>query len=115
MRYENLEVWKRSRKLTIDIYRMTNSIKDYGFRDQITRCCLSVPSNIAEGFEKGYRKEKIRFLTISKGSIGEFKTQLDIGIEIGYIPSKKGICLLNEAEEISKMLGKLINNLRKLN
>jgi len=59
MRYENLEVWKRSRKLTIDVYRMSNSIKDYGFRDQITRCCLSVPSNIAEGFEKGYEKEKL--------------------------------------------------------
>jgi four helix bundle protein len=49
MNFENLDVWKRSVRLSVDIYRFTADIKDYGFRDQLTRSGLSVPSNIAEG------------------------------------------------------------------
>ncbi|GAA61618.1 hypothetical protein P20652_3507 [Pseudoalteromonas sp. BSi20652] len=44
----NLEVWKRSARFSADIYRSTANIKDYGFRDQLTRSGLSLPSNIAE-------------------------------------------------------------------
>jgi len=112
MRCEQLEVWKRSRQMTIEIYRMSSSIKDYGFKDQITRSCLSIPSNIAEGLEKNYEKEKARYLTISKGSLGEFKTQLDIGIEIGFIPRKEGKLWMKEAETLSRMLGNLIKKLK---
>jgi four helix bundle protein len=112
MRCEQLEVWKRSRIMTIEIYKLVGSINDYGFKNQITRSCLSIPSNIAEGFEKNYEKEKARYLTISKGSLGEFKTQLDIGIEIGYIPRKQGLLWMEEAETLSRMLENLIKKLK---
>ncbi len=112
MQYEDLQIWKRSRALTIDVFRNSYLIKEYGFKDQITRSALSIPSNIAEGMEKDYLKEKIRFLAISKGSVGEFKTQTDIGIEIGFIESNLGKKWMNEAKELSKMIGKLIQVLR---
>ena len=111
MKYENLEIWKRSRVLAIEVYKYSSSIKDFGFRDQITRSALSVPSNIAEGFEKDYEKEKARFLSISKGSLGEFKTQADIGVEVGFIARSQGSAWMKEAEAISKMIGNLINKL----
>jgi len=48
MKYEDLEIWKKSRKLAIDVYINTKNLRDFGFKDQITRCALSVPSNIAD-------------------------------------------------------------------
>jgi len=64
--FEDLEVWKRSARLS--------SLKDYGFRDQITRSGLSVPSNIAEGFERESFKECVQILSYVKGSCGELRT-----------------------------------------
>ncbi len=113
MQFTKLEIWQRSRKLTIAVYRYSEKISDYGFRDQITRCSLSVPSNIAEGLEKDYIKEKIRFLTISKGSLGELYTQVDIGVEIGYIEKDTGIEWMAESRALAKMIGGLIKSLRK--
>lgn len=110
MRYENLEVWKRSRRLAIEIYRCTDRLGNRSFKDQITRAALSIPSNIAEGLERESNKEKARFLTIAKGSTGELKTQIDIGIEIRYLDQSLSY-LMDEAEEISKMLGGFIKTL----
>ena len=61
MRCERLDVWKRACRLSVNIYKNFAMCKDYGFKDQITRSSLSIPSNIAEGMEKNYQKEKIRF------------------------------------------------------
>ncbi len=112
MQYENLNVWKRSRALAIEVYKTTSSLKDYGFKDQLTRSVLSVPSNIAEGVERASNLDKARFLVIAKGSIGEFKTQVDIGIEVGFIDVDIGKRWMLEAEEISKMLGSFIKKLK---
>jgi four helix bundle protein len=113
MQYENLEVWKRGKSLAIDVYRELATLRDFGFKDQITRSILSVPSNIAEGMERMSNPDKARFLVIAKGSIGEFKAQTDIGIAIGYIPESKGILWMNEAEQLSKMLGSFIKRLKE--
>jgi hypothetical protein len=62
MRFEDLDVWKRSSRLSADIYKEFMGLKDYGFKDQITRSGLSVPSNIAEGFERGSNRDCVKFL-----------------------------------------------------
>ena len=62
MRFEDLEVWKRSARLSADAYRGMRSVRDFGFRDQLTRAGLSVPSNIAEGFERESNQEFVNFL-----------------------------------------------------
>ncbi|WP_187647916.1 four helix bundle protein [Nitrosophilus labii] len=108
MKCENLDVWKRSSNLCVDIYKYFKSLKDYSFKDQITRSSLLIPSNIAEGFERISDKETIRFIDISKGSIAELKTQIFIGIKIGYISKNVGLSWIDELNEISKMLSSLI-------
>ncbi len=90
MNFEKLEVWKRSARLSAQIYKITADLRDYGFRDQLTRAGLSVPSNIAEGMTRDSNKEKRRFLDIARSSLSEARTQIYIGIEIGYINNDTG-------------------------
>ena len=90
MRFEDLDVWKRASRLSADIYKALSSLKDFGFKDQITRSSLSVPSNIAEGVERESDKECARFLQYAKGSCGELRTQIYIGLDIGYVQDEIG-------------------------
>lgn len=104
MKCESLDVWKISCRLSVDVYKYFKECKDYGFKDQITRSSLSIASNISEGLEKDSDKEKVRFIEIARGSTAELKTQIFIGIEIGYIEKKTGLKWSKETENISKML-----------
>ena len=106
-----MDVWKRSSRLSADIYSQLVELKDFGFKDQITRASLSVPSNIAEGFERASNRDKRNFLNYSKGSCGELRTQIYIGMEIGYIPVDLGKTWVKETEEISAMIGGLMKYL----
>ena len=112
MRFEDLEVWKRAARLSADIYKELSSLKDYGFRDQITRSGLSIPSNIAEGIERESAKECVNFLSYAKGSCGELRTQIYIGIDIGYVSDETGKQWIKETREISTMLVGLIRSKR---
>ncbi len=112
MKCEKLEVWKRSFRLSVEIYNYFKESKDYGFKDQITRSSLSIGSNIAEGIEKESNREKIRFIEIAKGSCAELMTQIYIGIEIKYIEKELGFKWIKELNEILKMLSGLKKNLK---
>jgi four helix bundle protein len=112
MRFENLEVWKKAARLSADIYRNLKDLKDYGFKDQITRSGLSVPSNIAEGFERESQKECLNLLSYAKGSCGELRCQIYIGIDIKYIPKNVGNKWIQESIEISSMISGLIKTKR---
>ena len=113
MKFENLEVWKRATQLCVRIYRTLHKLRDYGFKDQITRSALSIPSNIAEGFERFSQKECLSFLSYAKGSCGELKTQIHIAMEIDYVDRETGNAWLNEAQEISLMIGGLMKTKRR--
>jgi len=89
-RFEELDVWKRSARLSANLYKELAELRDFGYRDQITRAGLSVPSNIAEGYERSSDKELANFLNYAKGSAGELRTQIYIGIEIGYLNKETG-------------------------
>ncbi len=104
MRCERLDVWKRSCRLSVEVYRYFAECKDFGFKDQITRSSLSVASNIAEGIEKESNKEKVRFIEIARGSTAELITQIYIGIEIGYIEKEVGLQWIKEINEVARML-----------
>ena len=105
----SLDVWKRSRHLAVAIFKIFASCKNYGFKDQITRASVSIPSNIAEGFERNSKKEFIYFLRIARGSCAELRTQLYISEDINLIDTQIAQQLQQEALEISKMLQGLIN------
>lgn len=109
--FEKLDIWKRSCRLSVEIYKLLGECKDYGFKDQLFRSALSVPSNIAEGYERGSRKEYFRFLNIAKGSCAEMRTQLYIGIEAGIISRDTATQHVQESTELSRMLQGLISKL----
>ena len=111
--FETLEVWKRSACLSSQIYQEFKGFRDYGYKDQITRAGLSVSSNIAEGFERGSFKQFTYFLKIAKGSAGELRSQIHIGIKIGYIEREKGKIWIEETKVISKMLYSLIESINR--
>ena len=115
MRFEDLDVWKKASRLCVSVYRHFSGLKDFGFRDQVTRSSLSIPSNIAEGIERKQIREKVNFLNFSKASCAELRTQIYIGMEIGYIPRDIGKNWIKETEEISCMLNGLMKYLEKLN
>ncbi|OLQ87405.1 four helix bundle protein [Vibrio panuliri] len=111
-RFEELQVWQKASRLTVDIYKHFIASKDFGFKDQVTRSALSIPSNVAEGFERRSSREFELFLSYAKGSSGELRTQIYIGIEIGYIPLQTGKHWLLEVEQISKMLSGLMKSVK---
>ena len=106
--FEKLDVWKRSCRLSCDVYKELESCKNFGFKDQLTRSALSIASNIAEGEERETANESARFFYIAKGSAGEAITQLYIGIEAGFLDKQKALALISETKEISAMLAALI-------
>ncbi|MDI6763736.1 MAG: four helix bundle protein [Thermodesulfobacteriota bacterium] len=115
-KFEEIEVWKKARELTSEIYTISNRgafLKDYGLRDQIRRACISIMANIAEGFERGGTGEFLQFLGIAKGSTGEVRTHLYIGLDQGYINKEMFERLYNFTNEIGGMVGRLMNYLRK--
>lgn len=87
-RFEDLEIWQLARRFSLDIFKITNIepfSKDFKFRDQIRSAAGSAMDNIAEGFERSSRLEFINFLSISKGSTGEIKSQLYRALDQEYI------------------------------
>jgi four helix bundle protein len=113
VRFEDLEVWKRSVQLSVDIHRSVQEVRNYNFRDQITGASLSIPSNIAEGFERESKKEMARFLSIAKGSCGELRTRIYVGMQVGYLSQESGVAWIAETKELSAMLVGLMRSLKK--
>lgn len=114
--FKKLIVWQKSKDLAVDIYRITSIgklSKDYSLTDQMRRAAVSIPSNIAEGNDRSTEKELIKYLYISKGSLSELLTQLEIAKEIDYIDEEKYSEIEIKCIEVSKMLGGLIKSLRK--
>lgn len=113
-RFEDLEVYQKAFEFSIKIYKSTSSKTfDYNIKNQIQRAALSIPLNIAEGFELQSNKQFIKFLYISKGSSGEVRSLLRICERLKYIESKNVQELVIESENISKQLSKFINYLKK--
>ena len=106
--FEYLQIWKEAMQLCVDVYRLFRDCREFGLRDQVLKSAVSVPSNIAEGYERQSVKEFIRFLYISKGSCGELRTQILIAISVGIISDESGHMLIDKAKRISGMIQNLI-------
>lgn len=99
-KFEDLNVWKESMQLVVDIYLNFTNNRDYSFKDQIQRASVSVPSNNSEGFDRQTNKEFIQFLHIAKGSISEVRTQLYFALKLNFIEEKIAIDLLEKTKKI---------------
>ena len=102
--FEDLEVWKRACRLATFVYEALRDCRDYGLKDQMTRAAVSVPSNIAEGHERGTTKEFVRYLRIASGSAAELRTQLYIAQKIGVLENQLAEEIIEECKGIGAML-----------
>lgn len=116
--YKDLIVWQKAMLLCEKIYRVTESYPKqeiYGLTSQIRRSTVAIPSNIAEGQQRGHKLEYIQFLHIAYSSGAELETQLLISLQIKYIAQKDFDLINSLLQEIMKMLNKLISVLKYKN
>ena len=109
-RFEDLIAWQKARVLTKEIYQITRMgefAKDFGLSGQIQRASVSIMSNIAEGFERGGRGEFHHFLSISKASCAEVRSQLYVALDVGYLENHDFQKLMIKAEEVGRIIGGL--------
>ena len=109
-RFEELVAWQKSRWLAVAVYQATRTgqlERDFGLSGQMQRAAVSIPSNIAEGSERGTRPEFHRYLSNAKGSSAEVRTQLYIAHDIGYLGQDQFNPLLAQAEEVGRIIGGL--------
>ncbi|HUU43080.1 MAG TPA: four helix bundle protein [Planctomycetota bacterium] len=114
--FEQMESWKEAGRLVCEVYKATQQgpfERDFALRDQIRKSAISVPSNIAEGFERDSTKAFISFLCIAKGSCGELRTQLYLARKLGYIQAGRMRDLVAKAKRISRLIAGVITYLKK--
>lgn len=114
-KFEELDIWQMARELANEIFEILSNSetfsRDYKLKDQINGSTGSVMDNIAEGFERGGRNEFINFLTYSKGSAGEVKSQLYRALDRKYITKEQFDRLYEKTDMIGKKTGAFINYL----
>src|SRR4249920_1115633 len=109
-RFEDLIAWQRARLLAQTIYTMTRErafAKDIGLSGQVQRASVSIMANIAEGFERNRSGEFHQFLSVAKGSCAEVRSHLYVAIDAGHLSQKRFSELLDQAEEVGRILGGL--------
>lgn len=113
--FKELEIWKLSRKFCSVIYSVTDKFpqqEKFGITNQMRRCAVSIPSNIAEGASRQSDKDFFRFLEIAMGSCYELETQLLISNDLSFINSEDLQLLLNELSRIIMMTSKFMSTLK---
>lgn len=113
-KFEDVIAWKKGKELTILVYKIFKNCKDFSFKNQIERASVSIMNNIAEGFERKTNKELRNFLFIAKGSAGEVRSMLELGLELEYIKEKDFERMKNMVLEISKILSGFIKSVDTL-
>lgn len=111
--FEELVIWQEGMKICYQIYDALEHCHDFGLRNQMERSAVSVPSNIAEGYELSSDRAFIRHLYIAKGSAGELRTQLYIAIRQKYIAGETGAELLAQAKKLGGMIQRFITARKK--
>ena len=112
--FRDLDIWKKGIEIVKDIYNIVEKFPKqefYGLVSQIQRSAVSIPSNVAEGFNRFHNKEYKQFLYIALGSCAELETQIEIASELKYINNEKKKNILERINHESRMLTNLIKKL----
>ena len=114
--FEDLVVWQKAIAFVKQVYLITETgelRRDFGLKDQLRRASVSIPANIAEGFERSSRKEYLLFLNIAKGSAGEVRSLSRVAFEVGYLSQSTYDDLRDAAIVISKSLFNQIQAIKR--
>ena len=115
--YKELKVWQKSYQFCLDIYKMTKNFEyseAYGLVAQMRRASVSIPSNIAEGYRRRHKAEYLQFLRIAYGSCAELDTQINLSKDLGFISRDTYDYLIQDCNEISRMLFGLIKSIEAI-
>jgi four helix bundle protein len=102
--FEDLVVWQKAHQVVLEVYRVTGTFprqETYGLVSQLRRSAVSVPANVAEGFRRRGRADKLRFLNIAQGSLAESRYYLLLAQELGYAKTDS---VKKDLEEVSRLL-----------
>ena len=110
-KFEDIIAWQKARILNIEINKLLKNIRDFAFKDQISRASLSIMNNIAEGFDRGTDKELRHFLIVARGSDAEVRSMLLVSVDFGYLNPNEQKPLLDLTDEISRLLSGFIKKL----
>ena len=116
--YFDLTVWQKARQLVKQIYLVSQVFPHeeiYSLTSQIRRSAISVPSNIAEGYGRGTKKDYVHFLHASRGSLYEMQTQLYLAQDLGYVDNDQMATIIADINSCSQLLGALIRSLSEDN
>ncbi|MCH5598339.1 four helix bundle protein [Niabella ginsengisoli] len=116
--YKNLESWKKSMSLVKEVYLLTKKYPKeelYALTSQTKRAAISIPANIAEGIGRNYKKDTIQFLHISRASMYELETLLNIAVMVDIMSEKDFELLIPMIDECLKILNGLITYYEKSN
>lgn len=112
--FKDLLIWQYAKTVVLQVYKITATLprqEVYGLSSQLRRCSVSIPSNIAEGFNRFHNKEYKQFLYIALGSCAELETQLELCQDLGFVREQDKMKIVAKVIEISKMTRTLIKQL----
>ena len=108
--YVDLKVWAKAMDLAAMVYALSLSMprtEQFGMTSQMQRAAASIPANIAEGYQRGTRKDYARFISIARGSLAETETFLLLAVRVGHLGIDRVQSCLDLADEVSRMLTRL--------
>ena len=113
--YRDLRIWQKGMALVTEVYALLRKYpvsEQYGLVRQTQRSAVSIPGNIAEGYRRHSTSDEVRHLRISRGSLYELQTQVEIAANLKYIPRKDFETIHVASNEIAKMLSVLIKKIK---
>ena len=112
--FRDLDVWQKGIDIVKDTYRTTRGFprqEVFGLSSQMRRSAVSIPSNIAEGFNRFHNKEYAHFLYVALGSCAELETQIEIASELAHMSAETKSSLLEKLDHEMRMLRNLVKKL----
>lgn len=118
MDYRNLDAWKQAMLLVKNVYELTRNFPKeelYALASQVKRAVVSIPSNIAEGISRNYKKDTIQFLHISRGSLYELETLLNIAVMLNMVSNENFGEVSNQITKNQQLINGLIRRYEQSN
>ena len=105
--FENVSAWQKARQFILHVYKVTKRFPDdekFGLTSQFRRAAVSIAGNIAEGYKRMGKDDKLRFYNYAQGSLEECRCYIILGYDLSYIDQNESDMLMQEIEETSKFL-----------